>query len=974
MNCGIALPAPPVTGLDAAPPTPEPPEQVRFVTVVFCDVASSTELAAGLSPDVWGAILARYFTTATEAFSAAGGRVEKFIGDAVVAVFGTDVAHEDDAVRAVRAACVVRDRVRAEGRQLRESRQLEFAVRIGVASGRVALASGRDSSFAIGAVLNRAARLQGAGSVGDVVVDARTWLLVRSLLAATPLGTVAAKGFRGGVRAWRIDGDDRAPSTDPVPVFVDREEVLAGLVEHLRAGLAGRAPAVALVEGELGIGKSRLVERCCDELAGTARRVVLRCTRDGSHLGLRSLLALEAAVAGPDPVAGSATSRSLAEVYWRIRVRLADAVRQQPLLLVVEDTQWAAHPLLDFLRTLSDQPLPSFAAVLTGRSDAPDGLPDLGPGVHHVRVPPLPTEHCRHLLDVVGGDVEPHAGAVVDEVIRASRGNPLYLTQMLTLAAEADGPVDLFPPSAEAVIGARVDRLPTPAQLLLAVIGAFGATAALPDLTEAATALRLSVDEPLAELAEQGFVAASGDGVRCLLPMAAEVVYRRLRLADRAAVHDRIAAALRTRTAREPALVELVAHHATTAHAAWRECEPGSGAERAAARAAMLALCAAARFAILYSAVPLAARHLAAARDLVGADRAAAVEVAAVEAYLRLAAGEPDAALAVADAALSGVDPPAHGAATADLMLTAAVTRELMTGVRDEAFIARARELAHRSGEPAAISRALLFEAYDAVDAGDYPHAQRALTDSANHARRATGCLSVAETYGNLALCLAFGDEPAAAALELCAKLYREAGDAQAMRAAIGCPMALLWHMLGRVDDGLTALDAAAAACERIGHRPGLAGVYVFRATLAERADDLPAALRHLATAAQLCAGIGLSDTARTMRLHHDMLSMLSGSGPVTGSAELGGTGWYDEVLALQLTALRRADPDPLRAALNQLARIRGSGAVSAPLLNCLRVARHLGAHDLSAECEVRLVAATRTKGDTWLLGRLEYP
>src|SRR5205823_1552729 len=137
----------------------------------------------------------------------------------------------------------------------------------------------------------------------------------------------------------------------------------------------------------------------------------------------------------------------------------------------------------------------------------PDTLPDMGPGVHHVRVPPLSAAHCRQLVDAVGGDVELHGGAgTVDEVIQASRGNPLYLTQMLTLAAEADGAVDLFPPSAEAVIGARVDRLPVPAQRLLAVIGAFGPTAALPDLTEAATALRLRVDEALAELAEQGFV------------------------------------------------------------------------------------------------------------------------------------------------------------------------------------------------------------------------------------------------------------------------------------------------------------------------------------------------------------------------------------------------------------------------------------------------------------------------------------
>jgi len=93
------------------------PERIRFITVVFCDVAGSTELAATLSPDVWGAILGRYFSVATDVLTGAGGRMEKFIGDAVVAVFGSAVAREDDAVHAVRAAVALRDSLRAEGQR-----------------------------------------------------------------------------------------------------------------------------------------------------------------------------------------------------------------------------------------------------------------------------------------------------------------------------------------------------------------------------------------------------------------------------------------------------------------------------------------------------------------------------------------------------------------------------------------------------------------------------------------------------------------------------------------------------------------------------------------------------------------------------------------------------------------------------------------------------------------------------------------
>ena len=958
------------------------PERIRFITVVFCDVAGSTELAATLSPDVWGAILGRYFSVATDVLTGAGGRMEKFIGDAVVAVFGSAVAREDDAVHAVRAAVALRDSLRAEGQRLRDRRGLEFAVRIGVASGRAALTPGRDSSFAIGAVLNRAARLQSAGALNDVVVDARTWLLVRPTLPTAPLGTLAAKGFPGGVRAWRVD--DTVPQGDAAswdPEFVDRDDLLAGLSAYLDAGLAGCGPAVALVEGEAGIGKSRLLDRCWPRLSTAAERVVFHCARDGGHVGLRSLFALDSALrvaaggTAAEPDAGAVASRPLAEVHWELRHHITVTARRSPLLLVVEDVQWAAPALVDFLRDVAAQPPPSFALALVGRT-----MPAIGDGTHCVRVPPLPGEYCRRLVDSMAGDVEPHADRPpADTMIAVSRGNPLYLTQVLTLAAEADGPADLFPPSAEAVIGARVDRLPLPAQRLLAVAGAFGGTATIDDLSAAAAGLGLRVEEPLAHLAEHQFVTVRGDEVRTSPPMAADVAYRRLRLAERAAVHDRAAAALRNRSAGGPGVVELIAHHAVTAHAAWRDFDPGSADERRAAVAAVRALCAAARFALLFSAVPLALEHLRVARETADGDPVVAVAVAAVEAYARLATGEPavalriaDTALESADAAMAGGDPGTLGAA-ADLMLTAAVTREFVTGARDDALVGRGRALAVRSGDPAAVSRALLFEAFEATAKGDYPTAEHALTRSVAQARQAAACLSTAEAYGNLALCLAYGDKPAPAALAECRRLYREVGAAQAMRAAIGCPMAHLLHMLGRFDEATAALDEADAACERIGHRPGLAGVLVFRATLAERLGDLSAAVAHLSAATVLWERMGLTDAAQARRLHRDLLSMLDGGAdpvPVSLPAE---TGWYGTVLNLQVTALRQRDAEPLLVAVGVLDRIRGSGAVGVPLLNCLRVARRIGAADLMARCAGALADAARRKGDGWLATHPEY-
>ncbi|OLE22744.1 MAG: hypothetical protein AUG49_18050 [Catenulispora sp. 13_1_20CM_3_70_7] len=958
MVCGVRL---------AEAPEPSPGE-LRFVTVVFCDVMGSTELAARLSPDVWSSILSRYFTAATAALSEAGGRVEKFIGDAVVAVFGAETAGEDDGVRAVRAACAIRDQVRAEGARLQASRGITFAVRLGVASGRVALSPDRDSSFAIGAVLNRAARLQGAAGQDEVVVDARTWLLSRSSVTTTPIGTVAAKGFHGGVRAWRVDSGAVPQVSVPDELFVGRADLVLALGGHLRTGLDGELPAVALVEGEVGIGKSRLIDRCWRDLSGRADRLVLRCAQDGTHLGLRSLFALADALAqleGQPPAEGRSPSRPLAEIHWEIHSRLLAAARRRPLLLVVEDAHWASPALLELLPSLVALPLPSFALVLSGR-ELPD-LPAFGDAARRFPVPPLDAADSRRLIGAASGGIELHSMDVQEQMISRSGGNPLYLSQLLTLAEESDTHPDLFPPSAEAVVGARVDRLALDARHLLATIAAFGGGAAPADLASAATLLGLGVEEPLIELTEQQFVVSRPEVVECTMPMAAEVAYRRLTLADRASLHGHIAETLRARLSAEPPAIELVAHHAVTAHAAVHECDPGSEDERRAAARAAWALCDAARFAILHSATSPALRYLQLARDTGSGDPVVAMEVASIEAYALLAGGEPDRALSLAEQALNDTDPATHPAAAADLLLTAALTEKVLRGTHAPQRVQQARALAERSGDPAALSRSLLFQAFEATAAGRYPAAQSALLDAAALAAQATGCLSTAEIHGNLALCLTLGDQPAADALATCEELYRGAGQARTLAAAIGCPMGHLLHMVGRGEDALRVLAEARTVCEDIGHRAGLAGVYSYHATLAERDGDLPLAMQRLRQAIEVCAQSGLHDLARATRQRHDVLAVLTGAAPPQ-SPPPPAKSWWETMANSHLLALQQADVEPLRSAIRVLDEVRGSGAVIPALLTGLRVARHLDAVEVAADYSARLQAAARAKGDDRLL------
>ncbi|BCB76299.1 AAA family ATPase [Phytohabitans flavus] len=957
---------------------PEPaPSELRFVTVVFCDVVGSTEMSTRLSPDVWGAILSRYFAAATEALSRVGGRVEKFIGDAIVAVFGAEQAREDDAAHAVRAACAIREHAVAEGNRLRAARGLDFAVRLGVASGRVAVAAHRDSSFAIGDVLNRAARLQSAAAPGEVVVDARTWLLTRGAVTTTALSPVPAKGFPSGLRAWRVDGAQAPAQPDADPAFVGRDDLLSRLAGYLRGGLDARHPAVALVEGEAGIGKSRLLDRCWQDLAGDVDRVVVRCTADGSHVGLRSLLGLDEALARVDGRAAQSqgagvSARTLGEVRWAIRGRLTALAARRPVLLVVEDTQWVAPALMEFLADLVSSPVPRLATVLIGR-DVPIPVGQ-ATTVRRFPVPPLDPGDSRRLATLLCGDIELHDGDTLNQMVERSGGNPLYLTQLATLAGESDGRPDLFPPSAEAAVGANLDLLSQPARRLLALLAAFAGRATVADLTEAASTLDFAVEDPLAQLVERRLAVLADGAAECTVPMAAEVAYRRLTVGDRASVHEKVAELLRPRVVRDPPEVERVAHHAASAYTAWREFNPGSDDERRAATDAARSLCAAGRFAILHSAIPVALGYVTMARDVDVDDATTVLELAAVEAYARFASGEPQVARSLVEAALRDVDPESHRAAAADLILTAAATAELFDGERDRARIARAQALARRSGDPGAISRALLFQAYGAIETGDIPAAQSALEEAATLVRQASGSLSRAEIYGNLALCLANGDQPAAAALETCERLYREAGRADLLRVAISCPMAYLQHMAGHPEAAVDTLSTAGSVCDELGHRHGLAAVYSFRAALAERDDDLPRAAELLGMAADVYGHAGLNDPAGRARARQAVMAVLAGSQSPSQlpTPHVRAARWADEVLALVVAALRDGDATPLADVLRVLDGVRGAGVRSGVLLTCVRVARRLGDLSLVAAFGERVQAAVRLKSDVRLLELVE--
>jgi class 3 adenylate cyclase/tetratricopeptide (TPR) repeat protein len=233
-------------------------EERKVVTILFADLAGSTELAAQLDPERFREVIAAFYKTASLEIESLRGRVEKFIGDAVMAVFGLPHAHEDDALRAVRAALFIREETARLGELL--GLPVALTVRVGVNSGAVATGSGPSDQFLVsGVAVNLAARLQTAAEPGEVLVGDTTWQLTRRWVEYGPARTIEARGFEEEVVARPVVSLSPRSSRRTIPL-VNRRRELALLVDTFeRARDTGRAHLVTIL-GEPGIGKSRLVD------------------------------------------------------------------------------------------------------------------------------------------------------------------------------------------------------------------------------------------------------------------------------------------------------------------------------------------------------------------------------------------------------------------------------------------------------------------------------------------------------------------------------------------------------------------------------------------------------------------------------------------------------------------------------------------------------------------------------------------
>jgi DNA-binding SARP family transcriptional activator len=533
-------------------PLATPPMQFRrLVTILFCDVVESMALAAALDAEALGRVLQSYFETVSAAITRHGGAVEKYAGDAVMAAFGIPVSHEDDALRAVRAALDIRAGLAVLNERLLADFGVGIVVRLGLEAGEVvATPTDARQRLVTGEAVGIAAKLEQAAADDEIVVGEVAARLVDHAAHLEPLGELEIKGKQEPVYAYRLR--ELAPVG---PAFesrldaslVGRKRELAALRRALKRAVDSGSARAKVVVGPPGAGKSRLVAELSRRAKG-ATTLWGRCLSYGegiTYWPLREVLVdaseseeRDAVLAGLD----AETPPPAPEIAWLFRQFCEATAHERPLVLVLDDVHWAEPTLLELVEHVVAKAEASILVVCIAREelleDRPDFLEGL-PNADRIVLDALSAEETDVLLDGLGGTVlESDQRA---RILATAEGNPFFLEQLLALALEGGLGERQLPETVQALLAARLDRLGPGERAVLergAVIGKefrLDDVAALLDPEATPTA-----EVHMQTLSTRGFVRPADPGrFRFRHVLVQEAVYRAAPKRLRAELHER---------------------------------------------------------------------------------------------------------------------------------------------------------------------------------------------------------------------------------------------------------------------------------------------------------------------------------------------------------------------------------------------------------------------------------------------------
>ena len=487
LACGQPLEAAAAAGRD----------ERRIVSVVFVDLVGFTSRSESLDPEDVQAFLAPYHDFVRREFESFSGVVEKFIGDAIVAVFGAPTAYGDDAERAVRAALAVRDGV--------DDVQVRIAVNTGEALVSLGARPELGEAMVAGDVVNTASRLQSAAPVGGVIVGSETYATTRDAIEYEAAAPVDAKGKAEPVEAWlavrALHAAGERRQSDDLVGRARELEVLRGTWERV----AGESvPHLVTVLGPAGIGKTRLAQEFEEIVAEHGGRSVRGRSlpyressayfafstqvkqlcgifeSDSPEVGLQKLrervpdenVARHLAILlGLDPE-GSVEDRE--ELFFSVRVFIESVAREQPTMLVLEDIHWADRGLLDLVELLAARLRDLPVLILTlARPELLDARPAWGgglPAYSAMPLSPLSSAEAEQLAQLRLGQSMEAASKLAD----TAGGNPLFIEQLAATMAESSAAGGSMPTTIRGILAARLDALPAEERALLldaAVVG-----------------------------------------------------------------------------------------------------------------------------------------------------------------------------------------------------------------------------------------------------------------------------------------------------------------------------------------------------------------------------------------------------------------------------------------------------------------------------------------------------------------------
>jgi predicted ATPase/class 3 adenylate cyclase len=602
----IAAPQIPVQAV--APAEPPADERRKTVTAFFCDVADQTSLGERLDPELLRAVLKRYFELTARVLGRHGATVEKYIGDAVMAVFGVPDVHEDDAMRAVRAALEVRDELDGLNEELQREVGIALEIRIGINTGEVVAGDHSAGQMIVtGDAVNLAARLQQAVQRNEILLGESTWRLVRGAVRVEPTNPLALKGKAQAVQAFRllglIDGAAAVTRRFEAPL-VGRKHELPQLRDAFARCVRERSATLFTVLGQAGIGKSRLVAEARLELADQALVLTAACLPYGEgitfwplremlnqavgeplELGFAELLASQpdqswvaAAAArffGLDDQSGGG---SLEESFLAVRRLLEQLADERPLVLVFEDIHWAEPALLDLIEHVAElaRAAPIFLLclarpdLLEQRSSWAGGKPN----ATTLLLDRLSHGESAQLAEWLLAD-EPLADDVRAHALELAEGNPLFLEQLCAHVTELgwQKAERTMPLTILALLAARLDRLGPGERALIehaAIVGTEFELAALSELTP--PTLRPSIAGHLSALVRKEFIRRaranldSGEVYRFRHVLIRDAAYRSIVKGQRAQLHERFADWLGANRGEDEFCDELVGHHLEQAY------------------------------------------------------------------------------------------------------------------------------------------------------------------------------------------------------------------------------------------------------------------------------------------------------------------------------------------------------------------------------------------------------------------------